>query len=114
MALFTMLSYNDITFGGFISLGGFIPQLDAFKARSLGALRSPIFLGHGVLDAFVPHDRFVREVDYLRSLGGSRIFTARSYPFLVSGICEEEVRDLGAFVGAQLRPHADGIASNSA
>jgi len=89
---------NPTQFAWVVALHGYLAdshtdvQPDAIAGK-------PIFIGAGKADRIIPHTRAKDAADRFESIGADVSFTAYNAPH---GVSPEELRDLVAFVSAQL------------
>jgi phospholipase/carboxylesterase len=84
-----------------VVLSGFMNPLPARGDRELARIRPPVFSGRGAADALVPRPLVVLTE---RWLGTHATLTSKVYPGLGHNVSNEEIKDLAAFLNAQLMP----------
>jgi phospholipase/carboxylesterase len=101
MALMTGLRAKE-RLAGIVGLSGYLPLAARTAAEATDANRlTPIFMGHGLRDGVVPHDRGAATRDRLRLLGYD--IEWHDYPMQHS-TCPEEIGDVNRFLLKVLRP----------
>jgi phospholipase/carboxylesterase len=84
---------------GLIALSTYLPLADRSEPELAAANRkTPVWMAHGTLDPVIPHALGQMSCDWLRRLGYDTELHSYEMPHSVSN---EEIRDLGNWLGAQ-------------
>lgn len=87
--------------GGIIALSTYLPIAEKTAAELNDVTRDvPIFMGHGMLDAVVPHTLGEMSRDFLKQQKYAVEWHA--YP-MAHQVCAEEITDLKRWIGARIR-----------
>lgn len=88
--------------GGVIALSTYLPLREQFAAEAHSAnLKTPIFMGHGNMDAVVPQRLGELSRDRLRELGYDIRWT--SYSGMGHSVVQSEIKDIARFLGSWLQ-----------
>jgi phospholipase/carboxylesterase len=100
ISLFAGLRHPE-RLAGIMALSTYLPLPDTLPAEAHGAARqTPIFMAHGLYDPLIPVLHGQHSAEQLRARGYS--VTWRTYA-MPHSVCAEEIRDLAAWLKAELR-----------